>query len=324
VPNDFGPGWHRKLGPIDGWTIFDSTVQTLEMTRDPERGDRKGRDDVRVKSADGYSVSVDLTVKYRIKPGEAHKLYQDTGSGTKYKTVVRNSAENACMMVFGRMDTEAFYDPAQRRARTEEVTARLTETLASRYVELVDILMRDVQFDPEYENKIRQKKLADQEVELNKSLARAEEMSGKTAVIEAETEKKVRIITEEKEALLQVMEAETNKEIASVRAEAEKYVKEKKADADLIDVKCRAQGELAIKQAEAEGERLRNEALSAEGGDTYVALEAARNLKINRITISTVGLDLLDVEGMAEKLGAKPTTGELHPKPPAEKTAPAK
>ena len=187
IPKDFGPGWHRDLGPIDSWVIFDATVQTLEMTRDPQRGSVRGRDDVQVQSSDGYSVSVDVTVKYRIKQGMAHKVYQDTGSRGKYKTIVRNEAMNACMGVFGQMRTEDFYNPVERRRRASEAHEILTTALQRRYVEVVDVLIRDVQFDPAYEEKIRRKKLADQEVELNKSAARAAEMRGKAELARPET-----------------------------------------------------------------------------------------------------------------------------------------
>jgi regulator of protease activity HflC (stomatin/prohibitin superfamily) len=115
VPKDFGPGWHLDVGPIHTWREFDSTVQTLEMTRDPNRGDKKERDDVQVQSADGYAVSVDVTVKYRIMKGKAHKVYQDTGSGIKYKTIVRSQAQKACQSLFGQMETEDFYNPKKRR-----------------------------------------------------------------------------------------------------------------------------------------------------------------------------------------------------------------
>ena len=101
VAEDFGPGWHRDFGPIDKWEVFDSTVQSLEMTKDPQRGSAAGVDDVKVQSADGYAISVDVTVKYRIITGKAHKLYQDTGSGIKYRTIVRNQAQKACMGLFG-------------------------------------------------------------------------------------------------------------------------------------------------------------------------------------------------------------------------------
>ena len=304
VMQDFGPGWHRDLGPIDRWERFDTTVQSLEMTKNPMYGADEAQNEVKVQSADGYAVSLDVTVKYRIATGLSHKVYLDTGSGTKYKTIVRNEAERACMGLFGQMETEDFYNPEERRKTAAAVKTRLTDSLTDNAIEIIDVLIRDVQFDPEYENKIRAKKLADQEVELNKSMANAETMRGKTQVTVAETEKLVNIIIKEKEAELVTMQAETDLEIAKIQADYGKYVTEKKADADLIAAEKDAEGTRVVKKAEAEGEKLRNEALSGPGGRVIVALEAARGLNLSEATINTMETDLLDVEEMARKLGA--------------------
>lgn len=304
VQEDFGPGYHRSLGPIDSWVFFDSTVQTLEMTRERGRGSDPGQDDVKVQSSDGNAVSVDVTVKYRIQDGHAYELYADTGSGSAYKEIVRSEAQRACMDLFGQMGTEDFYNPEVRRSTADRAKVQLGESLADNFVEVIDVLIRNVQFDPEYEGKIRMRKLADQEVELNKSLANAEKMRGKTQVIEAETKRLVAIIQKEKEAELIRMEAETDLEIATLRAEFEKYATEKTADADLIVAEKGAEGELLVKKAEAEGERLRNEAMMGVGGSTIVALEAAKNLNFKDVTISTLDIDILDIDKMATKLGA--------------------
>jgi len=303
VQKDFGPGWHRNLGPIDSWIFFDSTVQTLEMTKQPDRGSVLGRDDIQVQSADGYAVSVDMTIKYRIMKGQAHKLYEDTGSGIKYKTIVRNEAQKACIALFGTMKTEDFYNPIERRQKAEDVKKLAVKALDDNFVEVIDVLIRDVQFDPEYENKIRKKKLADQEVELNKSMGKAAEMKGRTQLIEAETKKLVNIIKKEREASLIRMEADTNLEITKINAEYERYATEKMADADLIASRKEAKGMLLLKTSEAEGERLRNRAMQGVGGSTIVALEAAKNLNLSDVTISTIGTDLLDLDAMADKLG---------------------
>ena len=304
VQKDFSPGWHRAVWPIDSWQYFDSTVQTLEMTRDPQRGDRKGRDDVQVQSADGYAVSVDVTLKYRIEPGKAHKLYVDTGSGNRYKAIVRNEAEKTCIAQFGGMKTEDFYNPHVRRTVSQTALSSLQASLKDNYVEVLDLLIRDVQFDPEYERKIQTKKLADQEVEVNKSLQRAREMQGKTDVIGAETKRLIKIIQQEKDSELVRMQAETDVTIADIKAQSEKYATEKKADADVYAAKKDAEGRLLVKQAEAEGERLRNLAMQGVGGGVIVALEAAKNLNLENVTISTVENDLLDIEGIVTKLGA--------------------
>lgn len=306
VEEDYKPGWHLDMGPLHSWTLFDSTIQTLEMTRNEGYGDRKGRDDVEVQSADGYAVSVDVTVKYRIVKDKANKLYQDTGSGVKYKTIVRTEAKNACIGMFGEMETEDFYDPTKRREKSVQVKEALQNSLADNYVEVVDVLIKNVQFDPEYEKKIQRKKLADQEVQLNISMAKAEEMSGKTQVIVAETRKMLAIIRQEQGAALTRMEAGANRTIAKIKADYESYATRKRADADLIAAQQDAKGQLLVKTAEAEGEKLRNEAMRGVGGSTIVALEAARNLNLDDMIISTMNVDLLDLDAMAKKLGASP------------------
>jgi hypothetical protein len=202
------------------------------------------------------------------------------------------------------MKTEDFYNPARRRQAAADVQKMLVKTLGGKHIDVIDVLIRSVQFDPEYENKIRRKKLADQEVELNKSMAAAEGMAGKTQVIEAETAKLVALVEKEKEAELISMKAETDLQIATIRANAERYVTEKQADADLIHAQKGAEGLLMVRKAEAAGEKLRNEALQGGGGNILVALEAAKNLNITTIEVSTVDQDFLDLDAMAEKLGA--------------------
>jgi len=304
IPKDYTPGWHLNRGPLDKWLLFDSTVQTLEMTRDTRQGSDRSIDDIKVQSADGYAISLDVTVKYQIIKEQAYQLYQQIGAGSKYKIIVRNEAQKFCMGSFGQMKTEGFYNPVERRATAEQVHKDLNIALKPKGLEVIDVLIRSVQFDPEYENKIRQKKLADQEVELNISMGKAAEMSGKTQVIEAETDKLINLVIKEKEAELIRMQAETDLEIATIKAEFDRYVKEKEADADLVAAQKDAEGTLKVLTAEAAGERMRNEALQGSGGDILVALEAAKNLKIADVDVSTLNIDFLDLDAMVKKLGA--------------------
>ena len=304
IQKDFTPGWHLNRGPLDKWLLFDSTAQTLEMTRDPRQGSDRSIDDIKVQSADGYAISLDVTVKYQIIKDKAYQLYQQIGAGTKYRIIVRNEAQKACMGAFGQMETEGFYNPVERRTTAEQVHRNLNDALNPKGLEVIDVLIRSVAFDPEYEKKIRRKKLADQEVELNISMGKAEEMSGKTQVIEAETAKLVNLVIKEKEAELIRMQAETDLEIATIKAEFDRYVKEKEADANLIAAQKEAEGTLKVLTAEAAGERLRNEALQGSGGDILVALEAARNIKVTDVDVSTLNIDFLDLDAMVDKLGA--------------------
>ena len=49
-------------GLLNSFHLLDATVQRLEMTADPSRGDRPKRDDLRIKTIDGSDVNVDITI----------------------------------------------------------------------------------------------------------------------------------------------------------------------------------------------------------------------------------------------------------------------
>lgn len=327
VEKDYGPGWHRSLPLLDTWNIFDSTVQTTEFTTEEERRETQkiykllsftsrkyldstpvgGPGQVELKSKDGYTVRLDVTVKYRITPGEVHKLYQKLGSELRFKGIVRDQVQKTIRDVFGTMLTEQFYDPDVRRSKTLIATGELKTELASNSIELIEILIRDIAFDPTYERKILDKKLADQDVELNKSKALAEEKKGETNRIAAETEAKVRVIEQELKAKQLTMKADTEKEIAQINADARLQAAKLKANADLYKAEHEAKGTLLEKEAEAEGERLKATALNAPGGENLVAFELVQQLQLEEITVSTQSNDFLDVNTILEKVG---TTAE--------------
>ncbi|MGB0258941.1 MAG: SPFH domain-containing protein, partial [Coraliomargarita sp.] len=287
VQKDFGPGWHRNLPLLDTWKVFDSTVQTTEFTTEQERKETKriysflssssqryldstgGTGQVELKSKDGYTVRLDVTVKYRVTPTEVHKLYQELGSELRYKGIVRDQVQKTIRDVFGTMLTEQFYAPEVRRVKTTEATDELRHELAENHIELIEILIRDIAFDPSYERKILDKKLADQDVELNKSRALAEEKKGETNRIAAETEAKQL-----------TMKADTDKEIAQIHADARLEAAKLKADADLYKAELEAKGTLLEKEAAAEGERLKATALNTPGGQNLVAFEMVEQLQL--------------------------------------------
>lgn len=297
VTKDFGPGWHRDLGPIHSWKSFDATVQTIELAHNNA---------VELKSADGYGVNLDLTIKFKIKPGEVNKLYTSVGSSMDAaNTLVRNEALNTVRSAFGKIKTEDFYNPEVRRQVTQSVNHELGKALGGRHIELIDVLIREIIFNEGYEKKILLKKLADQEVELNKSMSLAAEKRGLTQVIEAEANAMVLVIEKEKEGELLKMQAQTDKQIAEINAEAQKYATQTKADADLYAAELGAKGVLLLRKSEAEGEQNKAAALQGTGGANLVALQAARNLKLGNMTLSTVDTDFLNIESMAKMLGAK-------------------
>ncbi len=304
VERDFGPGFWWDVGPMHTWTVFDTTVQTLHMTRErstSEDGDTQAP--LQVKSNDGATVTIDVTMKYQIEPGSAWRVFKQFGSDNKYKSKVGNQAVDILRPTLGKLTTEEFYNPQKRRETSAEIERALQTELAKMHVRLIGILIRDLQFDEQFEARIKEKTLAVQDVELNKAQTQAAEARGRTDRITAETEAKVVIIAQQMEKTLAQMRAENEKAIAGMRAEWRKVVAQEKSDADLYAALKDAEGIRLRREAEAKGQKLRSEALSNDGAQVLVALELARNLKLGDVAISTQLVNPLDVESMLRLFG---------------------
>jgi hypothetical protein len=98
--------------------------------------------------------------------------------------------------------------------------------------------------------------------------------------------------------------------VTNILAGADKFLIQKKAEGDLYKEERRAAGELLIARAKAAGERLRRLAMTGSGGDMIVALEAARNINLADVVISTQDVDLLDIDTMVNRLGAGKDPGK--------------
>ena len=75
------------VNPLATITVFDSKTQNYTMSAVHDEGDRNGDDAIRVLTADGLEVVVDLTVLYRILPSKAPTILKEIGPDYKDKVV---------------------------------------------------------------------------------------------------------------------------------------------------------------------------------------------------------------------------------------------
>ncbi len=160
-----------------------------------------------------------------------------------------------------------------------------------------------MRFDPQLERKIKNVKLAELDQVLNISKERAVNQRGITQTIDATTEALAEKIQSNKDGKIVSLNAEMVTKVTEILADANKFLIEKKAEGNLYKEERRAAGVLLIARAKAEGERLRRKAMTGTGGDLIVALEAARNINLDDVVVSTQDVDLLDIEKMIDKLG---------------------
>ena len=291
----YAPGATYFFMPfINDWNVFDTKLQNLEMTYSQVRGDRKSRDDLVLKTIDGNDISLDVIIAYRIDVNKAPHILQFVARDdvTLRDKIVRTVARSKPRDIFGELKTEAFYVADAREAQSIKAKEALQEILGPMGVVVEKVLTNDYRFNPEYQKAIEDKKVADQQVEKNKSAQHAAAEEYKRKLEEAKGE-------------VNQMVADADGQYLRDKIEADVYQEQQ----ELLAKAIRAEG-----IAEATGIQEMNNALAGSGGEAIVKLRIAEALQGKRIILLPVsegGMNLktTDINRLIETIGIKALSG---------------
>ena len=253
---------------INDWYVFDTKLQNLEMTFSNIRGDRKTQDDLLFKTIDGNDISLDVIIAYRIDANKAPYILQYVARDdiTLRETIVRTVARSKPRDIFGELKTEAFYVAESRETQASKAKDALQKILGPMGIIVEKVLTNDYRFNDEYTKAIEDKKVADQQVEKNKSAQNA--------------------ALEEYKRKLEEARGEVNKMVADADGQ---YLKAKiEADVYLEQQQLLAKAIQAEGIAEAKGFQEMNNALADSGGEAIVKLRIAEALQGKRIMLLPV------------------------------------
>jgi regulator of protease activity HflC (stomatin/prohibitin superfamily) len=272
-------------GLLNSFHLLDLTVQRLEMTADPSRGDRNGKDDLRIKTVDGSDVFLDLTINYQIRRDMVKEIVTTSGLEDAYKYKwVRDYSRSVCRNVFGEMTTEEFYDASVRNLKSQKATEELNLMLNPFGVEITSVIAEKFRFHPEYEERIKAKKLADQEVEEQVSKANAARQNQIFRVVEATKKKEVILETYQGEMRKLVVEATAQAQRQVLNAEAYVIDTQLGADANYYSQEKNAQAILVTAEAEGEALTVMAKAYIGEGGRNLIKRAYAEKIKSMNIS----------------------------------------
>lgn len=231
-----------------------------------------------LKTNDGQNIRVDLTILYALKANDVPTLHQSIGPNYEDQILLPQIRSEARIAI-GSYTAEEIYSGKVRDVIQKEIATRLQNSVAKfPAIQIQDALIRHFAFSPEFERAIEQKKLAAQQVEINKNRAMAQEEESKRQEAEARGSK-----------LKAVQDAEGRAQSVKIEAEAERYKLEQQAA-----------GKLANYKADAEGKRLQAEALG--GGQNVVALKFAENIpdkfRVFAVPIGQNSTSLMDLNGI--------------------------
>lgn len=300
VAQDFGPGVHLDLPGVHRW--YSLPAGTDLLTWRMAAPNRAGKQ-LDVRTQDGTSISLSLTVPYRIQKGTAHRIVAKGHRGT-YQAQALAKTEQVLLNEFSRLRTEEFSRSELRQELLDDALALLNTSLSEIHVQAEDILIDEIRFSEAYEKKL---------VETQRERQRGRVLEAR----QLEDQEQQTILRRRHEIDQEVLarRIELDREIEALRAEGQrqaveagrsisKYESDRRADAEREYESRIAQGKAQLMRAQGLERRLHAENLAGKGGDRFLALAALQATRLEAVTLNANDprvpnpLDVSDMVGL--------------------------
>lgn len=172
------------INPLVEVVTFDIRTQNYTMSGVNDEGDKASDDAIRVLSADGLEVVIDLTVLYKVTPSEAPRILKELG--TDYKnTIVRPLCRTKIR------DNAVYYDAvALYSTKRDEFQDRIFESIETdfkaRGLELEQLLVRNITLPESVKTTIESKINAEQEAQKMTFVLQKEKQEAERKRVEAQ------------------------------------------------------------------------------------------------------------------------------------------
>ncbi|MCX6274907.1 MAG: prohibitin family protein [Bacteroidetes bacterium] len=202
------------INPLLEVRTMDVKTQNYTMSAVSSEGDKSGDDAIRVLSADGLEVVIDLTILFRVIPAEAPRLFREVGLDFK-NVIVRPITRTKIR------DNAVYYDAvALYSGKRDEFQIKISESLEkdfkSRGLILEQLLIRNIALPQSVKAAIESKINAEQESQKMQFVLQKERQEADRKRVEAQgIADYQRIINSElSDKLLQYESIKAQKEIA--------------------------------------------------------------------------------------------------------------
>ncbi len=203
------------INPLVEVTMFDTKTQNYTMSGVHDEGDKGGDDAIRVLSADGLEVIIDLTVLYRVLPKETPRILKEIGSD--YKTIIVRPITRTKIR-----DNAVYYDAValystKRDEFQERIFKGIEKDFKARGLILEQLLVRNITLPQSVKVTIESKINAEQDAQKMEFVLQKEKQEAERKRVEAQgiADYQKIINTGLSEQQLQYEMIKANKEIAT-------------------------------------------------------------------------------------------------------------
>ena len=200
------PGLRWIIPFFERVEIYPISRQTYTMSIVQNEGDIVGDDSISARTSDGQEIFVDASVIFEIDPQkvvQVHILWQD-----RYATdLVRAQSRGVIRDGVSKFGVEEIISE-KRFELVDYIEIQLSEKLAENGLSMVDFVLRNITFSPEYAASVEQKQIAEQQVEQQKFVVEQKKQEALQAVELARGEAEAQIIAAEGAAQARMIEAQ--------------------------------------------------------------------------------------------------------------------
>ena len=184
VDNDILESGLNVINPLVKVVMFDIRTENYTMSGVNDEGTKLGDDAIRVLSADGLEVIVDLTVLYKVIPSEAPRILQEVG--TDYRNIL---VRPICRTKI--RDNAVYYDAvALYSTKRDEFQSRIFSTIEANFKErglmLEQLLVRNLTLPASVKATIESKINAEQDAQKMTFVLQKERQEAERKRVEAQ------------------------------------------------------------------------------------------------------------------------------------------
>ena len=174
----------NMVNPLIDVTPIDVKTQNYTMSGVHDEGAKSGDDAIKVLTADGLEVTIDLSVLYRVNPAETPKLLKEIGINFEDK-IVRPITRTRIR------DNSVYYDAvALYSTKRDEFQARIFKTIENDFKQrgliLENLLVRNITLPASVKSTIEQKINAEQEAQKMQFVLQKEKQEAERKRVEAQ------------------------------------------------------------------------------------------------------------------------------------------
>lgn len=177
-------GMYFLIPLIESVTIYDTKVQTYNLTKSSLEGEVRGEDSLQALTADGQRIFLDISVRFRLNPEKLPEFHRTIGKNYM-QSIVRPQIRNEARIAVSNFSVMEIY--TSKREQFQKVIEERLRNVFPKYNILLDsVLVRDIRVSDEFQKILENKHIAQQKAERMKYVLEKEEKEKERKIIEAQ------------------------------------------------------------------------------------------------------------------------------------------